>query len=87
MRKVFWAVFIIGLIVALYFIYPWFRAEQMNNEAVMLIDEGEYQEAVFILEDALELNPNNRVMRKNLATAYEQLGRSSEAREVYPEGY
>ncbi len=55
------------------------EAQDYNNKALILIKEERANEAVDLLENAVNLDPANKEIRKNLAVAYSWAGRQEEA--------
>jgi tetratricopeptide (TPR) repeat protein len=83
MRKVFYAIVIVALVVVGWKVYEGRRVEGINNQAVRLIEEERYEDAVVLLTGALMAKPDNTAIRRNLATAYGAMGRHDKAKEVY----
>ena len=46
----------------------------LNNEGVRLLNEGKYEEAARLFEQALEGEPSNETIKRNLAKAREGIG-------------
>lgn len=59
------------------------QTADLNNEAVRLIDEGRYAEAIPLLEKASAADPQNVSILRNLAEAHDQQGNTSKAIEAY----
>ncbi|MFH1753208.1 MAG: tetratricopeptide repeat protein [Candidatus Omnitrophota bacterium] len=55
------------------------QAQENNNKALALIKEERIEEAVDLLEKAVDLDPANKDIRRNLAVAYSWAGRQGEA--------
>ncbi|MEE8359849.1 MAG: tetratricopeptide repeat protein [Candidatus Omnitrophota bacterium] len=55
------------------------KAQDYNNKALILIKEDRANEAIDLLENAVNLDPANKEVRKNLAVAYSWAGRQKEA--------
>jgi len=52
------------------------RVADLNNSGISALNRGEYREAIKSLYEAYKLDPKNKNVRKNLATAYNNYGTS-----------
>ncbi|HUT25578.1 MAG TPA: tetratricopeptide repeat protein [Sumerlaeia bacterium] len=75
-----------AVIAATFLLYRNYRLRgvaALNNQAVGLIDEGRFQEAVPILEQARARDPKNGAVLRNLGKVYGALGQEEKAREAF----
>ena len=74
---------VIVLAIAAIFIIKNRQSADVNNRAVILIEEGQFQQAADLFEQVHEKDPKNLTVLKNLARCYDKLNQRSKARAVY----
>ena len=70
------------LVAAGYVMFQRYQSLKLNTQAVNLINEGEYEEAVNLLEEARSLSPKNTIIQQNLAIAYEGIEEKKTANDI-----